>query len=689
MSKMNLKSTLWTLAFAVAAVSCSDELEGGPNNPQEEGVDGPITYMKVSVSQDVTTRAAGGEEGDSSNDQGESGSVDEYTVNDVTIILYRDALKDDESWTIKSIPTNISSTSVLVAAGHADAEGMMSSDEKWHDWSTTVELSVDDNEAFDGKTYGIIAVANLGKSAGEALVNRIKADDDINTGGELANFLQKTAWTEADDKYSNFIMSTHNDQYGTSTKILDKVTLYASATEANPNTATVHVERLAAKIRMQAATGITNFIYTVKEGVTSGQENDEYVATVRLDNVAIVNQLSSGSYLLKRVSSELNTASTALPKEATYDILLGNELYEPNKYNYVIDPWTRGKDDDNVSKLANITPTVTTTSGQATTLTYINPFTDDAEATAEDAKVTFGDMWSSYTEADAGGVTALAGNTGFSNEAKVLLAYTMENTTDAQYSLNGYSTGAVFKATYFPKKWMATNGDYNEVIPTDVTYTDATTTEEGGETSTAATTIGLKTEGKTFYDYQGEIYKDYEAIFNAYVWGVQPKGASTIYNYKSFSSSSITNVKQEDIKAAFGEGYDDPLGYISYLKGIASTNLTEGKFKAEHAIDAWLKTKTDANYSTAGINIYKNGVCYYPYWIRHADNGDRSNMGVMEFGIVRNNIYDLAVTRITGLGYSDIESPDPGNENEDGRLYIQLQIVVKNWVLRSNSSIIL
>lgn len=687
MSKMNLKSTLWTLAFAVAAVSCSDELEeGGLNNPQE-GVDGPTTYMKVSVSQDVTTRATGGEEGDNPNAEGESGSVDEYTVHDVAIILYRDKLDGENTWTTASIPSNISSTSVLVAAGYAGAGGMMSSDEEWHDWSTTVELSVNDNEAFDGKTYGIIAVANLGKTAGEALVARIKTED-IDTGGELANFLQKTAWTKTSsgnvNKYSNFVMSTHNDQYSPSAKILDKVTLYASATEANPNTATVHVERLAAKIRMQAATDITNFIYTVEEGATSGQENGEDVATVRLDNVAIVNQLNSGSYLLKRVSSELTLASATLPKEATNDILLGNELYESKKYNYVIDPWTRGKDDEKVTNIASITATVTNTPGQATTLTYINPFTGDAEATAENAKGTFGAMWSSYTKADAGGVTALAGNTGFNNEAKVLLAYTMENTTDAQYSLNGYSTGAVFKATYFPKKWMATNYDDGKVIATDVTYTDATTTEEGGETSTAATTIGLKTEGKTFYDYQGEIYQDYEAIFNAYVWGVP-----STYNYKSFSSSSITNVKQDDIKAAFGEGYDDPLGYISYLKGIASTNLTEGKFKAEHAIDAWLKTKTDANYSTAGINIYKNGVCYYPYWIRHADNKDRSNMGVMEFGIVRNNIYDLAVTQITGLGYSDIESPDPGNENEDGRLYIQLQILVKNWVLRSNDNIIL
>lgn len=29
---MKLKSTLWALAFACAAVSCSDDLDEGPNN---------------------------------------------------------------------------------------------------------------------------------------------------------------------------------------------------------------------------------------------------------------------------------------------------------------------------------------------------------------------------------------------------------------------------------------------------------------------------------------------------------------------------------------------------------------------------------------------------------------------------------------------------------------------------------
>ena len=80
MSKMNFKSTLWALAFACAAVSCSDDLENGPNNNEGNELNGPTTYMKVTVNQGVATKAANGEEGDV--DDGDVGEEYEYKVDD-------------------------------------------------------------------------------------------------------------------------------------------------------------------------------------------------------------------------------------------------------------------------------------------------------------------------------------------------------------------------------------------------------------------------------------------------------------------------------------------------------------------------------------------------------------------------------------------------------------------------------
>ena len=80
---MKLKSTLWALAFACAAVSCSDELEGGPN-----GGDGTLSgekgYAKIAINlpttSGVSTRAA--------NDKFDDGTLGEYTVNDAYLLIF-------------------------------------------------------------------------------------------------------------------------------------------------------------------------------------------------------------------------------------------------------------------------------------------------------------------------------------------------------------------------------------------------------------------------------------------------------------------------------------------------------------------------------------------------------------------------------------------------------------------------
>lgn len=697
---MNLKSTLWTLAFAVAAVSCSDELEGGPNNPQEEGVDGPITYMKVSVSQDVTTRAAGGEEGDSSNDQGESGSVDEYTVNDVTIILYRNHLKDGETWTSTSRLSPFAANSELVAAGHAKAGNMSASDETWHDWQSTVPITVTGDDSFDGCTYGIIAVTNLGEKDGPALVDRIKPND-INEGSELANLLQTTAWSESGEKANAFIMSTHNDTYGSgegATEMFDKVVLRENSTETNPVEATIHVERLAAKIRIQetSTNGVNDFIYTTGTGDSE--------AKVRLDHVAIVNQLTSGTYLLKRVTTNATTNPSEIPAQTNdHDNYLGNEIWTTGSYNYVIDPWTRKKNATSVgSKVTSATLTASSTGATSATLSYGNPFIANAKAEGY-TDGTYGAMWNSLPD----GTTQLAGNTAFDvKDAQVLLAYTQENTTSATNSLNGYSTGALFKATYFPKKYMATttSGQTTSVNAVDVDYNGDTEGYGYDEITAGSPAQGdqeevAATDGVTFYVYGSSdgtnlnVYRDYEAIFNYYVFGIQSalsgQLGATIYAYSDFMSSKITSIKKADFKAhMLGSGnYNDPLGYIAYL--IKQSDETGETFAATDAIETWLAKKDQSDYAEAGINTYTKGVCYYPYWIKHADNNVDTEMGIMEFAIVRNNIYDLAVSSISGLGLSDIDKPKPGDKDEDDKLYLNVRILVKNWVVRSNSGIIL
>lgn len=645
------------------AVSCSDDL-GERQGDNTDGNEGPKTYMTVTVRQGVQTRATGGEEGDKVGDvSGEAGSEAESEVKDVTVFLYRGENNTE--------PSEFKGTSMIMAAGFANEVGSMSgSSESWHSWTSSVEVEINDQTfEYDNKLFGIIAVTNLGKTAADALIDKVK-NKSITTGKNLADQIQIFAWSDEGSSANSFIMSTHNDQYGMDSKIFDSVILKANATSTDAPMAEVHVERLAAKIRMAGKDGVTDFIYELKatdEGGTAG----DVIAKVRLDQVKVVNRLNSGSYLLKRVSETVSGADDKID-DANKDIYLGNEICSSvtggtSSYNYVIDPWTRSKTQGSVSSISSITA-----ASGSTMLSYDNPFSGDS----------YEALWGSEPQ------TELSGNDSFDDSQKVLLCYTQENTTTATNSLDGYSTGAIFKATYFPKEWVVTKlGENQEVtgVKTEpITYggSGAEGLAEGGDGDNLSS-ISTETGGKTFYVYQGQAYRNHEAVFNAWAFNQQE---TMVYSYVSFTKNEITSIKKSDFKKAAIAEHEDPFGYIADLKKKAESG-SEEYFTEEDAIETFLEE------NSAEVNKvvypYENGVCYYPYWIRHADNKKPSEIGVMEFGIVRNNIYDLSVSGISDIGLPGTHEPDPEKPNEDDDILINVVVLVKDWVVRSNSDIIL
>jgi hypothetical protein len=81
--------------------------------------------------------------------------------------------------------------------------------------------------------------------------------------------------------------------------------------------------------------------------------------------------------------------------------------------------------------------------------------------------------------------------------------------------------------------------------------------------------------------------------------------------------------------------------------------------------------------------------CYYVYWIRHLDNFDSTKMGVMEFAIVRNNLYRMVITKVSGLGDPEIPTkPDPDKPDE-GETYLKVILNVKPWIVRDLTNIVL
>ena len=65
-------------------------------------------------------------------------------------------------------------------------------------------------------------------------------------------------------------------------------------------------------------------------------------------------------------------------------------------------------------------------------------------------------------------------------------------------------------------------------------------------------------------------------------------------------------------------------------------------------------------------------------------------MGPMEFAVVRNNVYKLAVTNIDRLGHPRLSDNDPnrptgGTKDENEDVYITVTAQVLPWLVRINN----
>ena len=305
---------------------------------------------------------------------------------------------------------------------------------------------------------------------------------------------------------------------------------------------------------------------------------------------------------------------------------LGDETSDAGvQTNYVLDPWTAQK-----------------TAGN-------NSFTI-GDATAQPASALYGvwfdgssddpNQWASYVKA---GTSVSDGP-----ETWQRIGYTLENTTAATEAGSRYSTGVVFKAKFHPQG-----------VPN---YTD----------------------GATFFSYGGNLYASMEDMMQHFYGSVFTKDFSKV-------TSCTTWVEVKDFIASTLLT-NDPSGYNTWLSKQA-----EGKTDADAVTDApslaWDQYMlTECGYSKdadgvkldlngkitrtalrpTGVHTYEDATCYYTWWVRHSNDGLDNTNGVMEYAIVRNNIYKLKVKSIYSLG-GDIPT------DEDNNLVIE--VYVKDWQL--------
>ncbi|WP_455665944.1 fimbria major subunit [Phocaeicola sp.] len=140
-------------------------------------------------------------------------------------------------------------------------------------------------------------------------------------------------------------------------------------------------------------------------------------------------------------------------------------------------------------------------------------------------------------------------------------------------------------------------------------------------------------------------------------------------------------VGKGDLPTMYQYGTEVYIGLDDIIKAYGSGNKAIAALKDLENVTSDESKKAIKD---AGIKIYANQECYYyTNQIKHFDNGDNNVAGNMEFAIVRNNIYSLAVTDIKGIGDAAID-PNPGIENESSVGYIKVEAERIPWIVRFN-----
>ena len=172
--------------------------------------------------------------------------------------------------------------------------------------------------------------------------------------------------------------------------------------------------------------------------------------------------------------------------------------------------------------------------------------------------------------------------------------------------------------------------------------------------------------------------QDYDVYFNTYFsgedWAQQyQKETARVDDTYTYVSYVLENVMINDAPGVSVNDYSTGIVFAAvYSPDGMSGEGNRSDFywyngKAYSSLESiGLPGANEDNYENYGIRFYKGGRCYYTYWINHADDGDDNSIGPMEFAIVRNNVYKINVTGISGIG-----TPEPS----DYGLYLNCNVL--------------
>lgn len=239
--------------------------------------------------------------------------------------------------------------------------------------------------------------------------------------------------------------------------------------------------------------------------------------------------------------------------------------------------------------------------------------------------------------------------------------------------LNGVSTGVVFKGLILPVKDtpedLAAALDGNYTVDKDGNY---------DKDDTVKVTPLL-------YVFDDDMYASFKRISDEAV--AQHAGSplfNAVYGKTQIDANNELGTLDPECTAALYEKWRAAGGNVDE-KDPTFVAFRKKAVQEKISIYEWSEDADDV--ADAGRGGY---FCYYYYWNRHNDNGKNGVMGPMEFQVVRNNVYKLAVTEIKRLGHprkteNDPDPEDPGKPDEESNVYFKVKVEVLPWTVRVNN----
>lgn len=486
------------------------------------------------------------------------------------------------------------------------------------------------------------------------------------------------------------------DDHNTAERAFDLTGMNYSGTanEIN-NGGSIHVERAVARFDFKDGSpdGTPPRTYNVVKYVEGEGETqtEETLIQIKLTKMALVN-MSKEFYYLRRVSDDGSDKDNGFPTTNTNDFAYCG-LEKTN--NYVVDTDPDFKKQD-----------LKTVNNKEFAKHFNFCFGDDT-----------GDEWTINETARGQWYTSdiskvLEGKNdnddgwnATQKEGYRIWRYATENTIpgeDTGFQRHGISTGIVFKGKMIVPDALQNNPKYADLYK----YINNVKGDDGKEALT-----GRPDEDPILYAHSGELLFVRWTEVRAYA--IKNRGT-----FPKFYSLVFGNSETEPVAESGTEGetdYQEPVYSTDDTspdywwarwqdRGNLETTAPDMDTEADEAGKKFKKIATSENvkftlYQSSEEEIEKEDgkkekvkgyYCYYYYWNRHNDNGLDTSMGPMEFGVVRNNVYKLAVTEISQLGHPRLSENDPDPENPDnpdesGKIYFKVSVKVLPWVVRVNN----